>query len=303
MCACPHFVNPHRRGTACRRHIPVSLWPSWLWECTCTMLYVLSLLCSMGAALDAITVLFERHAGLLGDDAAREVVRGLTDTHVPSLDQPLRHASLSLLRHLLRTPRWVASLSAQQDGLSAAEAASHFGTFFVLAMEGEKDPRCLVVALEAAQRVLHAFAGLIVAAPGGDDVLTELFDVTACYFPITFTPPPNDPHGITQAQLSGLLLSVFTATPLLAAHAMPLFFEKLTSTVTTSKLEAIAGISAAATAYGPRGIRPFLAESCDMLREEVVKGTEGDVAAAATAAIRVLAQVASQDVQSSGDGW
>lgn len=24
-----------------------------------------------------------------------------------------------------------------------------------------------------------------------------VFDATACYFPVTFTPPPNDPHNIS----------------------------------------------------------------------------------------------------------
>jgi DNA repair/transcription protein MET18/MMS19 len=24
-----------------------------------------------------------------------------------------------------------------------------------------------------------------------------LFDVVACYYPITFTPPPGNPHGVT----------------------------------------------------------------------------------------------------------
>lgn len=37
-------------------------------------------------------------------------------------------------------------------------------------------------------------------------VLTELFvqdlfDITFCYFPITFTPPPDDPYGITSDDL------------------------------------------------------------------------------------------------------
>lgn len=37
-----------------------------------------------------------------------------------------------------------------------------------------------------------------------------MFDVTACYFPITFTPPPNDPHGIKPHMLSHALQAVLT---------------------------------------------------------------------------------------------
>jgi len=28
-----------------------------------------------------------------------------------------------------------------------------------------------------------------------------LFDITFCYFPITFTPPPDDPYGISSDDL------------------------------------------------------------------------------------------------------
>lgn len=29
------------------------------------------------------------------------------------------------------------------------------------------------------------------------DTCEQVFDATACYFPVTFTPPPNDPHNIS----------------------------------------------------------------------------------------------------------
>ena len=98
------------------------------------------------------------------------------------------------------------------------------------------------MALECAARTLAALAPAIASAPQGGDTLAELFDVTACYFPITFTPPPNDPHGITQGQLSAALLSVFTATPLIVVQVVPLLFEKLASSMSSAKSEAIAGL-------------------------------------------------------------
>ena len=75
--------------------------------------------------------------------------------------------------------------------------ALDFAAGLVRAMDGEKDPRCLLVCLRCVAALLSApFAAL--TAP----LSNELFDVTACYFPITFTPPANDPHGITREQLS-----------------------------------------------------------------------------------------------------
>ena len=44
-----------------------------------------------------------------------------------------------------------------------------------------------------------------------DESAEPLFDLTACYFPITFTPPPNDPYGITPDMLSTALRTVLTA--------------------------------------------------------------------------------------------
>ena len=39
--------------------------------------------------------------------------------------------------------------------------------------------------------------------------MKSFFDVTFCYFPITFRPPPDDPYGITSDQLKDKLLFVF----------------------------------------------------------------------------------------------
>jgi len=38
-------------------------------------------------------------------------------------------------------------------------------------------------------------------APRALAVRQDLFDVTACYFPISFTPPRNDPHAISVDEL------------------------------------------------------------------------------------------------------
>lgn len=72
-------------------------------------------------------------------------------------------------------------------------------------MEGEKDPRCLILCL----RVLGTTQQLFPTA--ADELAEQCFDVTACYFPITFTPPPNDPFGITPEMLSQALRVTLTA--------------------------------------------------------------------------------------------
>ena len=38
--------------------------------------------------------------------------------------------------------------------------------------------------------------------------MQDYFDITFCYFPITFRPPPNDPYGISADNLKDSLLYV-----------------------------------------------------------------------------------------------
>lgn len=58
------------------------------------------------------------------------------------------------------------------------------------------------------------------------DSLQDLFDVTFCYFPISFRPPPNDPYGITADDLKLALRQCMAASPHFAKLALPLFLEK-----------------------------------------------------------------------------
>ena len=59
--------------------------------------------------------------------------------------------------------------------------------------------------------------------------LPELFDVLSCYFPVTFTPPPNNVHGITRADLARSLEVALASCPLYADQLVPLVLEKLSS--------------------------------------------------------------------------
>ena len=53
-------------------------------------------------------------------------------------------------------------------------------------MDGERDPRNLRICFKIVPKI--ASRGLLVST----DLADGLFGVCSCYFPITFTPPPND---------------------------------------------------------------------------------------------------------------
>lgn len=63
------------------------------------------------------------------------------------------------------------------------------------------------------------------------DKSEELCDVLACYFPIAFTPPPDDPHGITREGLQASLQQTLACDPQFAPHVIPLLLEKLASSL------------------------------------------------------------------------
>ncbi|KAG7194314.1 uncharacterized protein KQ657_004526 [Scheffersomyces spartinae] len=104
---------------------------------------------------------------------------------------------------------------------------NHYQLFtetFIHVATGEKDPRNLLISFQLNSMINKSFSQL-------DPTLVEqLFDVCFCYFPITFTPPPNDPYGITSEQLKTGLRNAIASQSLYAKDLFPSLFEKLTST-------------------------------------------------------------------------
>ena len=126
-----------------------------------------------------------------------------------------------------------------------------------------------------------------------------MFQCTACYFPITFSAPPNDPHGITQDMLVGALRGVFACTVDMAPFVMPALLERLASSTRAAKLDALQTFVACVEpraldgpqrvnlakpvavdscarrnmlggAYDVAALVPFLADLRDILRSEIL---------------------------------
>lgn len=85
-------------------------------------------------------------------------------------------------------------------------------------VDGEKDPRNLLL--------LFAMDRVILLEFDISTLVEDMFDITFCYFPIAFRPPPNDPYGITADDLKVALRGCLSATPLFAKLGIPLFLEK-----------------------------------------------------------------------------
>ncbi|KAI9028306.1 Dos2-interacting transcription regulator of RNA-Pol-II-domain-containing protein [Phycomyces nitens] len=165
---------------------------------------------------------------------------------------------------------------------------------FTHAVDGEKDPRNLMCAFKLIRTIIEKF-----------DISTyveDLFEVTFCYFPITFKPPPDDPYGITSDDLKTSLRQCIAATSHFAKFAVPLIMEKLSSTSGSAKKDSMETLEACAPVYGATSLMPHIDDIFDALKVEVFHATDQSLEEAALAAIKsVVAALATGVSNASGD--
>ncbi|CAG2102637.1 unnamed protein product [Medioppia subpectinata] len=130
-------------------------------------------------------------------------------------------------------------------------------------VEGERDPRCLLVVF----RLMHSVIESLDLDPYTEDV----FEVISCYFPILFTPTPDDEYGITKEDLSGELHRCFTACPQFAPFLFPLVLEKLESELITAKIDSYKVIEGVSRNYGYERINQFIPQLWTAIRVDVLK--------------------------------
>ena len=142
------------------------------------------------------------------------------DIFVQALAQNIRQRVFELLNLLWdRADAIAAARGATEDIINGS----------ITAFEGEKDPRCLVVSLQMIAGMIHGM-GDVFMMPYSEKV----FDCTACYFPITFQPPANDPFGITSEMLTNALQNCLCAHVNLLPHLLPFLCDQLQTTATQS---------------------------------------------------------------------
>ncbi|EGG01162.1 uncharacterized protein MELLADRAFT_111212 [Melampsora larici-populina 98AG31] len=138
-------------------------------------------------------------------------------------------------------------------------------------VEGEKDPRNLLVAFRLDRVILTEF-----------DIsrkVEELFDITFCYFPITFRPPPGNPEaygGITTEELTEGLISCLAATPRFAILTLPILLDKLLATSMGPKLQVLRTVIQAFPVYGQHAVAEFGSLYWEAFATEIFQPTEPD---------------------------
>ncbi|KAI8971461.1 Dos2-interacting transcription regulator of RNA-Pol-II-domain-containing protein [Mycotypha africana] len=149
---------------------------------------------------------------------------------------------------------------------------------FTKQLDGEKDPRNLM-------RAFHIVKELVDKLDISNHV-EDVFEVTFCYFPITFKPPPGNPYGITAEDLKASLRMCMASTPLFAKFALPLILEKLSSTAGSAKKDAMETLAACAPVYGAAVLIPHIEEIYTSLKIEVFHSIDASLEDAAVDAIR-----------------
>uniref|UniRef100_A0A673UXR3 MMS19 nucleotide excision repair protein n=1 Tax=Suricata suricatta TaxID=37032 RepID=A0A673UXR3_SURSU len=124
----------------------------------------------------------------------------------------------------------------------------------------------------------------------------ELFEVTSCYFPIDFTPPPNDPHGIQREDLILSLRAVLASTPRFAEFLLPLLIEKVDSEILSAKLDSLQTLNACCAVYGQKELKDFLPSLWASVRREVFQTASERVEADGLAALHSLTACLSRSV-------
>ncbi|KAJ4718033.1 MMS19 nucleotide excision repair [Melia azedarach] len=177
-----------------------------------------------GALVGCLALVRRKSSGgvVTANDAKAVVQSYIQNLQVQSLAQHDRKLCFELLECLLqRYPDAVASLG--EDLL--------YG--ICEAIDGEKDPHCLMLTFRIIEVVARLFPDDLLGNFAGD-----LFEILGCYFPIHFTHPTGEDFDVRRRDdLSRALMVAISSTPLFEPFAIPLLLGKLSSSLQSAKVD------------------------------------------------------------------
>lgn len=144
---------------------------------------------------------------------------------------------------------------------------------YAVITNGEKDPRNLLLSFTLCQNIL---TNLDTAVSSSPKLVDDIFDVTFCYFPITFEPPKNDPYKISSNELRLSLRAALASNGALAKYTIPGLIEKLTTTNPAIKEDVLVTLAACIKNYDPESVKEHWEEVWDGIKYEVLHGTDED---------------------------
>ncbi|CAM8944187.1 unnamed protein product [Rhodiola kirilowii] len=179
----------------------------------------------------------KRHTGAVSRSDATTIAQSfLQNLQVQSLGKHDRELCFQLLECLL---------------VNHPEAAAEKGDDLVYgiceAADGEKDPKCLLLVFHIIEVLGQIFSD---SSSPLETYAGDLFDILGCYFPIHFTHPKSDNIEVKRDDLSRQLMLAMSSTPFFEPYAVPLFLEKLSSSLLSAKVDSLKYLSDCALKYG-----------------------------------------------------
>ena len=210
----------------------------------------------------------------VGDAGAALITQALfAELAVQALPQRVRKVVYQIFAELLA--RYIIALQ---------PLATEFVTGVIAAMDGEKDPRNLLVAFGLVRSMVSGLE------PARGEMAEELFDVISCYYPITFEAPPGDKFGVTGDGLRRELSAAFCATPAFAPFCLALLADKLSSSVGNTKVQCLKDLERCAEAYGAEPLNDHFERVWGLIIEES-GNIDSRVAVAAAQTVSALLRV------------
>ena len=189
---------------------------------------------------------------------ATQVLTSLRENYEPSrYVSRIRYLAFEILKsiHL----RWVSSLA--ED----VEYSNLFTEVYLKIATGERDPKNLLVSFQINKLITDS----LVTAPAH---IEKLFDVVFSYFPITFTPPKDDPYGITNEDLKLALREALSSTDMFAEDAFTNLLDKLTASSPSVKLETLITLKHCILQFSPTSSQAHWKMIWGSLKFEIMKG-------------------------------
>ncbi|XP_077501947.1 MMS19 nucleotide excision repair protein isoform X2 [Amblyomma americanum] len=171
--------------------------------------------------------------GPVDDDEIDQLLQAiLCEVQMPGLLQAERYVVYRMLAYMLLN---------YTSGLH--KMGSKFVHACIQALEGERDPRCLLQVFAIIPMLCNEFIL--------DELEESVFDVCACYFPVDFNPPGEDVGRITREELAEALLTCMTGSAGFGKYCVPLAVEKLDSDLTVAKLDSLKVLIRGAEVFPP----------------------------------------------------
>lgn len=196
----------------------------------------------------------------------------LAHVKMKSLVQSQRFIVLTIIDNMLAKHR---------DALKGI--SKRFVPGYISLVNGEKDPRNLVLCFGIDRVLLLEF--------DVKDHIEDFFNITFCYFPITFRPPPDDPYGITTDDLKNALRSCLSATAAFGPLGIPLFIEKLTAGSPVTKRDTLQSLVLCLPVYGATTAASFAKKLWNCLRLEIFQPTDPETEGEALKTTQTLVKV------------